>query len=152
MEVLKTFPDGEKLIFTRGKFDDYMVVFLDTTGSFKSAQKDTEFFNFALSIGDNKKVWSSLLELSNSIHKQTNLDTLNIPAVIGSLDEYKMFLAYAAAMLAEEKRVNTKLGKRIKLLGFYQLLILNFKPEVAARWSVGKRWQEIDNECRKYGF
>jgi hypothetical protein len=55
-------------------------------------------------------------------------------------------------MVAEENKTNTKLGKKIKRLGVHQILIENMKPEIAANFSKGMKWQEISNECKIRGF
>jgi hypothetical protein len=55
-------------------------------------------------------------------------------------------------MIAEENKENTKLGKRIKRLGMYQTLVEKLDPFLAANFSRGMKWQEIDEECHKRGF
>jgi hypothetical protein len=77
---------------------------------------------------------------------------LNIPTLNNTLKEKKFFSAYAAAIIAEERRARTKLGKRVKLLGYYQVLVLGYDPQIAANWSREKKWWKIASECKKYGF
>ena len=55
-------------------------------------------------------------------------------------------------MVAEENKLNTKLGKRIKRLGIYQILIENSSPETAAVFSKGKKWKELDDLMKTKGF
>lgn len=55
-------------------------------------------------------------------------------------------------MIAEENWEGTHLGKRVKLLGLHQVLIQDFDNLVAANWSKSRRWQDIAEECNKFGF
>ena len=55
-------------------------------------------------------------------------------------------------MVAEQNYPNTKLGKRLKRLGIYQLLFEGMTVEEAANWSRGKPWRDIAHECEKRGF
>ena len=55
-------------------------------------------------------------------------------------------------MFAEENKAQAKLKKRIKRLGAHQVLIEGRPPEVAAEFSKGRPWQELDEECRRRGF
>ena len=56
------------------------------------------------------------------------------------------------AMIAEEQKKNTRLGKRIKRLGIYALLIENKTISEAANFMRGMGWREIDYLCRQRGF
>jgi hypothetical protein len=55
-------------------------------------------------------------------------------------------------MIAEENKKNAILKKRIKRLGIYQVLIEGMKPEVAAVFSKGKKWRELDKTMLERGF
>ena len=57
-----------------------------------------------------------------------------------------------AAMVAEENKQFTRLGKRIKRLGVHQLLKEGLSPKEAANWSRGKAWRDLAAECEKRGF
>lgn len=46
----------------------------------------------------------------------------------------------------------TKLGKRIKRLGMHQTLVDKIDPEIAAHFSRGMKWTEIDEHCTARGF
>jgi hypothetical protein len=128
------------------------VSFYDKDGNYIGSPKDTFFFDFLLSLGNNKEVWGLVQELAAKIDRSTEFSELEVPTLNGTIEEEKVFSAIAAAMIAEERKVFTKLGKRVKLLGIYQALILGFEPTVAANWSKGKRWREIDKECKRFGF
>lgn len=55
-------------------------------------------------------------------------------------------------MVAEENKLGTKLGKRIKRLGIHQVLYDRYSPAAAASFSRGLPWTRINNECKLRGF
>lgn len=63
-----------------------------------------------------------------------------------------LFTILYAAFISEENKANTKFGKRIKLLGIYQVLIGGIAPEIAANFSRGMHWQNISKLCEERGF
>lgn len=56
------------------------------------------------------------------------------------------------AMISEEQKEHTKLGKRIKRLGIHKLLIEGIPVNKAANFMRGMKWREIDKICLKLGF
>lgn len=63
-----------------------------------------------------------------------------------------LFTILYAGMVAEENKVNTKLGKRIKRLGMYQISLEDMSAQQAANYSRGMSWREIARECANRGF
>ena len=57
-----------------------------------------------------------------------------------------------AGMIAEEQKDKKILGKRIKRLGVHQVLVELVEPKIAANYSRGKRWSDLDIECKQRGF
>lgn len=55
-------------------------------------------------------------------------------------------------MIAEENKANAVLKKRIKRLGMYQVLIQGMEPSIAAHFSKGKKWRELDALMKENGF
>ena len=55
-------------------------------------------------------------------------------------------------MVAEENKAFTKLGKRVKRLGVYQVLIDRMDYNTAANFSRGRKWRELDEICKSKGF
>jgi hypothetical protein len=64
----------------------------------------------------------------------------------------KWFSVLYAGMVAEENKQYTRLGKRIKRLGMYQVLILKRPPLHAANYSRNRKWFELDDIMTQYGF
>ncbi|WP_396035026.1 DUF7004 family protein [Candidatus Cyanaurora vandensis] len=63
-----------------------------------------------------------------------------------------IFTIIYAGMVAEENKKFTKLGKRVKHLGVYQILIEGMPAHQAANFSKGKKWREIATDCKNRGF
>ena len=56
------------------------------------------------------------------------------------------------AMIAEERKENSILGKRIKRLGLHSLLFDDMTVRESANFMRGKKWRELDKMCRERGF
>ena len=56
------------------------------------------------------------------------------------------------AMIAEEQKKFTRLGKRIKRLGIYKLLIENRSVSESANFMRGMGWRDIATLCEERGF
>ena len=63
-----------------------------------------------------------------------------------------LFSILYMAMISEEKKRNTKLGKRIKRLGVHKLLIEGKDIYEAANFMKGMKWRDIDQLCKERGF
>ena len=63
-----------------------------------------------------------------------------------------LFTVLYAAMVAEQNKAYTKLGKRVKRLGMHQVLLENVLPSIAANYSKGKKWRDLDSEMKLRGF
>ena len=64
----------------------------------------------------------------------------------------KLFTTLYMAMIAEENYPNTKLGKKIKRLGVYEMLFSNREISDAANFMRGMAWRDINELCRQRGF
>jgi len=146
------FSDGSFLAYTTGNFDNYRVTFFSADGTYVFSPRDTYFFDELLGFGANQSVWNSIVKVAEQINRSTNFEDVDFPVEIESLQAKKVISAIVAAMIAEERKANTKLGKRIKLLGIHQILIQGIEPKIAASWSRDKKWRIIDAECRKFNI
>lgn len=160
MRLIRNFKNGSKLIFDKGRFDDWCVFWIKKDGT-KVAPKDDRYFNFLLEMSKrfgNEKVYNDFV----TIYEQTTTE-LN-PKVLKLIIELsKTYIGYElkteivltilyATMIAEENKLFAKLKKRIKRLGVHQVLIENMKPEEAAKCSYGKKWTELSTYCCARGF
>ena len=158
--LIKLFSDGSKLLFDKGVFDEWCV-YMQHSGARKYAPTDVQYFGrlqqYASTFGA-KVVYADFLEIYEQTKKSVSAEVL---AYITELSvkygndstQIEMdFTIIYAGMIAEENKAYTKLGKRIKRLGVYQVLIEGVAPTVAAQFSKGKKWTEIEQECIRRGI
>ena len=88
----------------------------------------------------NKDMLAYITQIANEYEEQ---DVLEIDV---------MFSILYLAMISEENKENSKLGKRIKRLGIYSLLKENKTIEESATFMKGMKWREIDKICIERGF
>ena len=63
-----------------------------------------------------------------------------------------LFTILYMGMIAEERKANTRLGKRIKRLGVHMLLLEGREVDDAANCMRGMNWREIDALCKARKF
>lgn len=158
--LIKLFSDGSKLFFDKGVFDEWCV-YMQHSGAPKYAPTDVQYFGrlqqYASTFGA-KVVYADFLEIYEQTKKSVSAEVLayitELSAKYGNdstLVEMDFTIIYSG-MIAEENKAYTKLGKRIKRLGVYQVLIEGVAPTVAAQFSKGKKWTEIEQECIRRGI
>lgn len=161
--VVKNFEDGSYLEYDRGGFDDWCVYLVKSDGS-RNAPTDTGYFNqlkqFAAQYSADKvyKDFVSVYSLTGKKVEQAALDQITKIASSynkktgDALEMDIVFTILNMAMIAEENKQYTKLGKRIKRLGVHMVLVENVDVAKAATCMNGKKWKEIDEMCRERGF
>ena len=158
--IIKVFSDKSKLEYDKGSFDDWCVYYTNAAGV-RKPPKDTDYFEFLLNLTNKysvEKVYSDYVQVYNWTGKQPSQDVLNrISTLSASYGDNALavdvvFTILYMAMIAEERKAYTKLGKRIKRLGIHALLIENVPVNSAANFMRGMGWREIDNLCRQRGF
>jgi len=151
---------GAKIYFGRGKFDDWCV-FLERPSAKAYAPLDTEYFTFFAELAQAsspKAVYTSFQKIYAVTNAIVNPTASKI--IVAESEEYRgaaneaeiWFAVIYGGMIAEENKANAILKKRVKHLGLYQVLIQNLPVKDAANWSRGRKWREIDAECRRFGF
>jgi hypothetical protein len=155
--LISTFPDGSYLEFDKGSFDAWCV-YLKPVGLPRYAPKDVDYFvelaHIAAKHG-RQKVYNDFVTIFDSTSKSIDsavLHHITRRSATYSPDHVavnKLFTILYAGMVAEENKANTKLGKRIKRLGVHQVLIDQMKPEAAAVFSRGMKWQQVLREYRQ---
>lgn len=161
MRPIKELINGKSIIYDTGRFDDWCVYIVDSNGN-GSAPLDKEYFEEFQRISKNypeDKVYNDFKSIYDKTTKDIDVDVLNtIDKLVESYDDndketiQQWFVVIYAGMIAEENKEYTKLGKRIKHLGVYQVLKENIDPEIAANFSKGKNWRELDTLMKKMGF
>ena len=160
MSIVKRFSDGSFLEFARGSFDDWCV-FITTASGDRKPPLDVEYFRFL-------KYWATRYSPERiyadfvSIYERTGTEVEDtvlsyIETVASTYEEKqlefeKVFTILYMAMIAEENKEKTRLGKRIKRLGLHVLLLENASVDYAANFMRNKEWRDIDVLCRARGF
>jgi hypothetical protein len=155
MKIIKKLKDGSEIGFGKGRFDDFCV-YLDNKPpldvhyftrlyELKEIYGGSNIYNDFVYIYElvTKKLESAVLENITHISQKYKDDITRVD---------KIFTILYMAMIAEENKANTKLGKKIKRLGVHQILIENITPNVSANYSKGMKWREIEKECMERGF
>lgn len=160
MTIIKRLKHDRKVMFDNGAFDGYCVYVADDYN--KRAPRDYEYFRFFLELANvygNDKVYNDFLTIYHSTDKTINQDVRdvidNIVSTYGEdvRDEVEENLAVIwGGMIAEENKDKTFLGKRIKHLGMYQVLMGILSPEDAAEFSKGIPWKELDIIMKEYNI
>ena len=155
------FVDGSSLAYEKGKFDNWCVIYYTSNG-INIALLDRDYFFELYELADKydrNTIYDDFVKLYNST---TNVFDNNIKDTIEEIVKHynckdqlkveKLFSVLYMTMVSEENRNNTKLGKRIKHLGVYELLCQNKSVEYATTFMIGKNWMEIDALCKERGF
>ena len=164
-ELIKKFSDGSMLEYDKGKFDGWCV-YLKRPGKDRIAPRDDQYFTVAVQLGQkysNEFVYDDFVQLYSHVRAEKTLSASGHQLIGSFLERYEeadvirfdiLYTILYAAMVAEERKENTRLGAKIKRLGVHQILMDTppLSVEVAAKFSYGMRWQQIDAECKKRGF
>lgn len=161
MAVVKTFKNGSFLEYDRGTFDDWCVYYTDSRG-IRNPPKDLDYFKQLQKLSrvyGNKKVhedFSIIYRITTNKIDKTVLEKISDIASSYN-DEHNLsvdilYTTLYMAMVAEENKANTRLGKRIKMLGVHSLIVESKDVEYATNFMRGMNWRQIDSLCRKRGF
>ena len=152
--------DGKYLYYDKGRFDDWCIYEVFDNGK-KSAPKDIDYLNELnkyTKIFDRNKIYQDFVQIYNLTNNQLELSIIleikNISNTYAnySKDFFRIFAIIYMGMVAEENKKNTKLGKRIKRLGIYYLLVKEKSPSYCANFMKEKNWKEIDKICLEGNF
>ncbi|HOO52509.1 MAG TPA: hypothetical protein PLK94_14635 [Alphaproteobacteria bacterium] len=158
--IIKSFYDGSYLEYDRGSFDDWCVYLTQPSGT-RKPPRDIDYFSelqsYASTYGVDR-IYSDYVSIYDSTGKEVEeqvFDQINTIAQgygKDSLEIEKVFSILYMAMIAEEQKRFTRLGKRIKRLGIYKLLFENMTPYEAANFMKGMGWRDISQLCSEQGF
>ena len=143
-----------------GKFDNWCI-YLKRYNSRRYPPHDTEYFSVLQELGDkygHKRIYDDFVKIYSATSKHIDNETLRLISVLSEnynadAEEIEIwFTVIYAGMIAEENKQYTRLGKRIKRLGMHQTLIDKLSPLIAANFSRGKAWRELDIIMKAKGF
>lgn len=159
--LVKTFTDGSFLEYGRGKIDDWCVYMINQSGV-RKAPLDIDYFRevkaFAEKYGADR-IYNDFVFIYDRTTRNIDDDVLlQITQLVNqydaqdSLNVEKLYITLYMAMTAEENYPRTKLGRKIKRLGIYEMLYGGRKPEDAAHFMIGMGWRDIAALCQERGF
>lgn len=159
-QIIKAFSDGSFLEYDRGGFDDWCVYLTNASGS-RRPPRDTDYFTQLKELAERfgtEKVYSDYVKVYDLTGKQVDKDSLEKISILSK--EYgasatqvdTIFSILYMAMISEERKARTRLGKRIKRLGIHKLLIENIPVREAANFMRGMGWRDIARLCEERGF
>jgi hypothetical protein len=159
--LIKNLKNQRSVIFDKGKFDNWCVYVVEENG-IKKAPFDVTYFTDMLNINEkytDDKVYLDFVSIYNLTTRKIESDVLSL--IDQLVLTYKLedqiiveqwFTVLYAGMIADENKEFAILKKRVKRLGMYQVLRLGVLPEVAAKFSYGKKWRDLDSIMKPYGF
>lgn len=166
--AIKSFEDGSMLVFSHGKIDDYRVDVVYPNGS-GYAPRDFMYFSILLNFAKNKnygykRVYNDFVKVYNLSGYDRTRDNIDMGALYqitilsktynpaDQLLADRTFTILYMAMLAEERKANTRLGRRIKRLGVHTLLVEKKDVKYSTTWMIGKHYEELNRLCQERGF
>lgn len=144
------------ITFGKGGFDDWCVFLLE--GWRARAPLDSEYFSFFKLLAERygkEKIFLDFLDIYRLVSTDFKPEVITLikeqaKVYADDATNYEIWMSVIyGGMIAEENKSDKILGKRIKRLGMYQLLIEDFTPEEAANFSKGRPWKELDEIMKK---
>ena len=157
--LIKRFENGSYLEYDKGSFDDWCVYFTSPSGS-RVPPRDVDYFAELKALASaygSGRVYRDFVSIYEMTGKAVQPKVLEqISRIAGGYDDALAvditFSILYLAMIAEEHRAHTHLGKRIKRLGVHMLLFENVDIYSAANSTRGMKWQNIARLCAERGF
>jgi hypothetical protein len=158
--LIKNIAGQHQVEFDDGRIDKWCV-YLKRNGQSRYAPHDTEYFEFFRIAGErygSQRVYNDFVQIYGATKNVIDPVVLNSITALAEgygSDAIEMeiwFSVIYGGMIAEENKTNMILKKRVKRLGMHQVLTQNIAPAEAARFSVGKKWRDLDVLMRKEGF
>ena len=158
--LIKKIYDGSIVEFDTGSFDDWCV-YLTVPGENRFAPTDVEYFKALVEFGGihgHQKIYDDfVIVYDQTTSRIEDKVTSLITEIAKGYGEERIWMdrwltVIYSGMVAEENKENTKLGKRIKRLGVHQCLIEKLEVIIAANFSKGRKWRELDVIMKERGF
>lgn len=156
---VKTFTDGSFLEYDKGLFDPWCVYINDSDG--RRALKDVNYLEQLRALAQRygrDTVYEDYVRIYDKTGKEVDAAVLqDISRIVQKywadvLSADKLLSGLYLAMISEERKENTRLGKRIKRLGVHCLLKEGRSVHDSANFMRGMGWQEISALCKARGF
>lgn len=146
------------IYFDKGKFDKYCV-YINGRNKFRYAPTDDVYFNWIRILAKqygNLQVWNDFCTIYDIVDTgETENEVLSIIKNIDlhyNDDTILWWLIFYMTMLAECKKENTILKKRIKKLGVYNILFDEYSIDYIIKYMKGKNWRYLDDLMKERGI
>lgn len=146
------------IYFDKGKFDKYCV-YINGRNKFRYAPTDDVYFNWIRILAKqygNLQVWNDFCTIYDIVDTgETENEVLSIIKNIDlhyNDDTILWWLIFYMTMLAECKKENTILKKRIKKLGVYNILFDEYSIDYITKYMKGKNWRYLDDLMKERGI
>lgn len=158
--MIRKFANGAGVEFSQGRIDGWRVSIINPDGT-KWAPKDADYFSWLAELGGTygeDRVYGDFVQVydqTGSTVSDQVLDAIEDIAAGYGTDSVKADVTFTVlylTMISEENRANTKLGRRIKRLGAYEVLINQRPLDDAMNFMKGMGWKKIDRLCGERGF
>ena len=159
--LIKDLKNNRKVIFDAGGFDEWCVYVVEEDGS-RKAPFDVDYFTDLKELSlhySGNKVYDDFVSIYDMTTKNIEANVLNqINDIVLTYQGphqnimEQWFTVLYAGMIAEENKRFAILKKRVKRLGMHQVLMDNLSPRIAANFSKGKNWRELDAIMVSKGF
>lgn len=158
---VREFVDGSYLEYSAGNFDQWCVYMVNPAKNYRRPPLDVDYFAFLkkqANVFGAQKIYDDFVLIYDKTGRVVDNNVLEYIDSLASeygnmqLEFAKVFTILYMGMLAEANKAYTRLGKRIKRLGMYKLLIENSSVNSAANFMRNMGWREIDMICRRNGF
>lgn len=158
------FENGARLFYAQGNWDDW-AVYYSAPGIKPYKPQDKEYFNDILLLANTygtEYVYEDFVRIFEKTTREIDYSMADFIKQIAK-DKYNaedvtgvaiLFTTLYMAMVSEYYYHGkpSKINKRIKRLGVYQILYKGMSVGDAANFSKGKDFSELDALCKQYGF
>ena len=158
--VVSILSDGTMLEYDHGAFDGWCVYERRPDGE-RTPPQDVDYFQTMKDLAARhgvEKVYKDFVDVYAATGREPGGKALEIVASRAASHKadgtavQRVLTILHMAMVAEENKRNTRLGKRIKRLGIHRLLLEGMETGPAANFMRGMGWRDIDRLCRDRGF
>lgn len=149
---------GYEIYFAPGRFDSWCV-YLNNTENKRTIPLDKDYFLWILDLANKyskQQVYKDFLKVYDSVDEI--FDEKECSRLCHEIDKhYKedtthWWVIYYMTMVAECKKKNSILKKRIKHLGVYNILFDEYDVDYVVKYMRGKRWRELDKLMKERGI
>lgn len=149
---------GYEIYFAPGRFDKWCV-YLNDYQNDKSIPLDKDYFQWILDLSEKygvEKVYNDFLIVYDAADEIFDEEKCSL--LCHEIDKHyeedttHWWVIFYMTMVAECKKRNAILKKRIKHLGVYNVLFDGYDIDYVTEYMIGKKWKELDKLMKERGI